>query len=158
MNIVVMLIVVLGLFTALFFIARSVREDKGFTAATEYIIPTVTNKKLEEAIGIAQLRGFEISVDEYKPSDIDEGTVLEQSPAAGTNAKHGDIISVTVSSGSDYVTVPELIGRTLQDATDLVWGMDLQLGVPQYVTSDLPYGQIVRQEPLRAQARSPGIK
>ena len=47
MNIVVMLIVVLGLFTALFFIARSVREDKGFTAATEYIIPTVTNKKLE---------------------------------------------------------------------------------------------------------------
>lgn len=148
MNIVVMLIVVLGLFTALFFIARSVREDKGFTAATEYIIPTVTNKKLEEAIGIAQLRGFEISVDEYKPSDIDEGTVLEQSPAAGTNAKQGDTISVTVSSGSDYVTVPELIGRTLQDATDLVWGMDLQLGVPQYVTSDLPYGQIVRQEPV----------
>lgn len=148
MNIVVMLIVVLGLFTALFFIARSVREDKGFTAATEYIIPTVTNKKLEEAIGIAQLRGFEISVDEYKPSDIDEGTVLEQSPASGTNAKQGDTISVTVSSGSDYVTVPELIGRTLQDATDLVWGMDLQLGVPQYVTSDLPYGQIVRQKPV----------
>lgn len=58
MNIVVMLIVVLGLFTALFFIARSVREDKGFTAATEYIIPTVTNKKLEEAIGIAQLEAL----------------------------------------------------------------------------------------------------
>lgn len=158
MNIVVMLIVVLGLFTALFFIARSVREDKGFTAATEYIIPTVTNKKLEEAIGIAQLRGFEISVDEYKPSDIDEGTVLEQSPAAGTNAKQGDTISVTVSSGSDYVTVPDLTGRTLQDATDLVWGMDLQLGVPQYVTSDLPYGQIVRQEPVAGTSTFAGDK
>lgn len=148
MNIVVMLVVVLGLFTALFFIARSVRDNNDPAAAVEYIIPTVTNKKLEEAIGIAELRGFEISVDEYKPSDTGEGIVLEQSPAAGTGAKRGDTISVTVSSGNDYVTVPDLTGKTLQDATDIVWGMELQLGVPQYITSNLPYGQIVRQEPV----------
>ena len=148
MNIVVMLVVVLGIFTALFFIARSMREDTTTASNAEYIIPTVTNKKLEEAIGIASLRGFEISVDEYKTSEVDEGTVLEQSPAAGTNAKQGDTISVTVSSGNDYVTVPDLSGKTLQEATDMVWGMSLQLGVPQYVTSELPSGQIVRQEPV----------
>ncbi len=148
LNIVVMLVVVLGIFTALFFIARSMREDTTAASNAEYIIPTVTNKKLEEAIGIASLRGFEISVDEYKTSEVDEGTVLEQSPAAGTNAKQGDTISVTVSSGNDYVTVPDLSGKTLQEATDMVWGMSLQLGVPQYVTSELPSGQIVRQEPV----------
>ena len=148
MNIVVMLVVVLGIFTALFFIARSMREDTTTASNAEYIIPTVTNKKLEEAIGIASLRGFEISVDEYKTSEVDEGTVLEQSPVAGTNAKQGDTISVTVSSGNDYVTVPDLSGKTLQEATDMVWGMSLQLGVPQYVTSELPSGQIVRQEPV----------
>ena len=148
MNIVVMLVVVLGIFTALFFIARSMRDDTTTASNAEYIIPTVTNKKLEEAIGIASLRGFEISVDEYKTSEVDEGTVLEQSPAAGTNAKQGDTISVTVSSGNDYVTVPDLSGKTLQEATDMVWGMSLQLGVPQYVTSELPSGQIVRQEPV----------
>ena len=76
MNIVLMLVVVLGLFTALFFIARSVNEDQGDAPAAEYIIPNVKAKKLEEAKGVAELRGFELNVDEYRSSDEEEGTVL----------------------------------------------------------------------------------
>ena len=148
MNIVLMLVVVLGLFTALFFIARSVNEDQGDAPAAEYIIPNVKAKKLEEAKGVAELRGFELNVDEYRSSDEEEGTVLEQTPAAGTAAKQGDSISVIVSSGNNYVTVPDLAGKYLQEANDIVWGVELEIGTMQYVTSDLPYGQIVRQEPI----------
>ncbi len=148
MNIVLMLVVVLGLFTALFFIARSVNEDQGDAPAAEYIIPNVKAKKLEEAKGVAELRGFELNVDEYRSSDEEEGTVLEQTPAAGTAAKQGDSISVIVSSGNNYVTVPDLAGKYLQEANDIVWGVELEIGTTQYVTSDLPYGQIVRQEPI----------
>lgn len=148
MNIVLMLVVVLGLFTALFLIARSVNEDQGDAPAAEYIIPNVKAKKLEEAKGVAELRGFELNVDEYRSSDEEEGTVLEQTPAAGTAAKQGDSISVIVSSGNNYVTVPDLAGKYLQEANDIVWGVELEIGTTQYVTSDLPYGQIVRQEPI----------
>ena len=148
MNIVLMLVVVLGLFTALFFIARSVNEDQGDAPAAEYIIPNVKAKKLEEAKGVAELRGFELNVDEYRSSDEEEGTVLEQTPAAGTAAKQGESISVIVSSGNNYVTVPDLAGKYLQEANDIVWGVELEIGTTQYVTSDLPYGQIVRQEPI----------
>ena len=148
MNIVLMLVVVLGLFTALFFIARSVNEDQGDAPAAEYIIPNVKAKKLEEAKGVAELRGFELNVDEYRSSDEEEGTVLEQTPAAGTAAKQGDSISVIVSSGNNYVTVPDLAGKYLQEANDIVWGVELEIGTTQYVTIDLPYGQIVRQEPI----------
>lgn len=148
MNIVLMLVVVLGLFTALFFIARSVNEDQGDAPAAEYIIPNVKAKKLEEAKGVAELRGFELNVDEYRSSDEEEGTVLEQTPAAGTAAKQGDSISVIVSSGNNYVTVPDLAGKYLQEANDIAWGVELEIGTTQYVTSDLPYGQIVRQEPI----------
>ena len=148
MNIVLMLVVVLGLFTALFFISRSVNDDQGDAPAAEYIIPNVKAKKLEEAKGVAELRGFELNVDEYRSSDEEEGTVLEQTPAAGTAAKQGDSISVIVSSGNNYVTVPDLAGKYLQEANDIVWGVELEIGTTQYVTSDLPYGQIVRQEPI----------
>lgn len=148
MNIVLMLVVVLGLFTALFLIARSVNEDQGDAPAAEYIIPNVKAKKLEEAKGVAELRGFELNVDEYRSSDEEEGTVLEQTPAAGTAAKQGDSISVIVSSGNNYVTVPDLAGKYLKEANDIVWGVELEIGTTQYVTSDLPYGQIVRQEPI----------
>ena len=126
MNIVLMLVVVLGLFTALFFIARSVNEDQGDAPAAEYIIPNVKAKKLEEAKGVAELRGFELNVDEYRSSDEEEGTVLEQTPAAGTAAKQGDSISVIVSSGNNYVTVPDLAGKYLQEANDIVWAWSLR--------------------------------
>lgn len=148
MNIVIMLVIILGLFIMLFFIARSVKDDNNGVSAAEYIIPTVTGKKLEEAAEIASIRGFELMVEEYKTGDQDEGTVLEQQPAAGVAAKQGDTIMVIVSSGNNYVTVPDLTGKTLQDAADMVWGMKLELGDPQYIMSDLPNGQIVRQEPI----------
>lgn len=147
-NIAVVLTIVLGLFTAMFFIARAIR-DEGNTAGSEYIIPTLTGKTLEKATELAQLRGFTIVVEDDRPysNDYDEGVVMEQTPLAGTHAQKGDEITVTVSGGSDYVEVPELIGSTIQDALSAIADLDLTLGEPIYVKSELPEGQIIKQEP-----------
>lgn len=146
LNIALILLIVLGVFTALFFISRSLIEENR-TSPIEYIIPTVEGKSLEEARGITTLRGFELEIEEYRTSEESEGTVLSQDPAAGTSANPGDSIFVAVSSGSGYVRVPNLVSLSVHDAADLLYGLNLSLGTPQYVASDLPSGQIVRQEP-----------
>ncbi len=147
-NIAIMLTITLGLFAAMFFIARAIR-DEGEGKGSEYIIPTLTGKTLDKAEELAKLRGFTLSVDEERPysSDYEEGVVMEQTPLAGTHAKAGDAIRVVVSGGSDYVEVPELTGSTVQDALAAVTDLDLVLGTPVYVVSDLPEGQIIKQEP-----------
>ncbi len=147
-NISIMLIIVLGLFTAMFFIARAIRDDDG-GETTEFIIPTVVGKSIEEGTGLAKLRGFSLIVEEYQSSEeYEEGIILFQEPSPGVAAKEGDTVTVIVSSGNDYVTVPQLVGSYIQDAVNTMGDIDLVLGTPQYITSDLPYGQIIRQEPV----------
>ena len=147
-NIAVMLTIVLGLFAAMFFIARAIR-DEGGGAGSEYIVPTLVGKDVKIAAELAQLRGFRIAIDGDMPysNDYDEGVVVEQDPAAGTHAKAGQEILVTVSRGSDAVEVPLLVGVSVPDALALCAEHDLTLGTPVYVESDLPDGQIVKQVP-----------
>ncbi len=147
-NIAIMLTIVLGLFAAMFFIARAIR-DEGESAGSEFIVPTLTDKELAKAQELAGLRGFILEVDEDRPysDDFEAGFVMEQYPLAGTHAKAGDVIRVTVSGGSDSVEVPELVSKTIQDALALTTDLDLTLGTPAYVESDLPEGQIIKQFP-----------
>ena len=147
-NIAIMLTIVLGLFAAMFFIARAIR-DEGGNEGNEFIVPTLAGKPLEEAEKLAGIRGFILEVDEDRPysDDFDAGVVMEQDPLAGTHAKAGDVIRVTVSGGSDSVEVPGLVGKTIQDALALTTDLDLTLGAPTYVESDLPEGQIIKQFP-----------
>lgn len=148
LNITVMTIIVLGLFVAMFFIALTLKKDSE-ADSSEYIIPTLAGKSLTEATELAELRGFKIEVSGYESSDeYAEDCIIEQSPLAGAKAKQGDSISVTVSVGGDYISVPDIYGKTIQDALVTLADMDLALGTPQYVTSDLPAGQIIKQEPV----------
>lgn len=58
------------------------------------------------------------------------------------------MIQVVVSSGSDYETVPNLVGLSVQDAIAQMQDVDLNLGTIEYGKSSLPDGQIFRQEPV----------
>lgn len=146
-NIALMIVVVLGLFATMFFIARAMRDDEN-AASGEYVVPTLVGKPVSEAESLAQLRGFALEVLEYRSSEeFEEGQIIYQTPIVGTKGQEGDVIQVVVSSGSDYETVPNLVGVSVQDAIALMQDVDLELGTTEYGRSDLPDGQIFRQEP-----------
>ena len=147
-NIALMIVVVLGLFTTMFFIARAMRDDETVSNG-EYVVPTLVGKQVNEAESLAQLRGFVLEVLEYRGSEeFEEGEIIYQDPIVGTKGKEGDVIRVIVSSGSDYELVPNLVGRSVQEAIALMEDVDLEIGTTEYGQSDLPEGQIFRQEPV----------
>lgn len=76
-------------------------------------VPDVRGKSPREAATILSMRGFSLDEDyrekERKPStEIDEGLVLDQEPAAGARVKRGSV-SVTLSAGFQEVLVPNLL-------------------------------------------------
>ena len=147
-NIALMVVVVLGLFTTMFFIARAMRDDENVSNG-EYVVPTLVGKQVSEAETLAKLRGFALEVLEYRGSEeFEEGQIIFQTPIVGTNGNEGDVIQVVVSSGSDYETVPNLVGLSVQDAIAQMQDVDLNLGTIEYGKSSLPDGQIFRQEPV----------
>lgn len=147
-NIALMVVVVLGLFATMFFIARAMRDDENVSNG-EYVVPTLFGKQVSEAETLAKLRGFALEVLEYRGSEeFEEGQIIFQTPIVGTKGNEGDVIQVVVSSGSDYETVPNLVGLSVQDAIAQMQDVDLNLGTIEYGKSSLPDGQIFRQEPV----------
>lgn len=147
-NIALMVMVVLGLFATMFFIARAMRDDENVSNG-EYVVPTLVGKQVSEAETLAKLRGFALEVLEYRGSEeFEEGQIIFQTPIVGTKGNEGDVIQVVVSSGSDYETVPNLVGLSVQDVIAQMQDVDLNLGTIEYGKSSLPDGQIFRQEPV----------
>ena len=115
-------------------------------------VPKVEKMKLEDAI--ASVKAVSLnnqSVGVY--SDETEGTVIRQSPAAGTKLNEGDFVTLYYSIGSDggytvetpKATVPSVIGMTLENAKSVINDSGLQVGQISNVASSSPAGTIVSQ-------------
>lgn len=147
-NLILMVLVVVGLFIAMFFIGRSFLEGETPTSY-EYIVPPLTGRLVEEASALAKKRGFLLKVSGYESSDeYPEGQIIDQTPMSGMKGKEGDVLNVIVSNGNDYEVVPNIVGMALSDAEMTFDGIDLYLGEVKYdATSELPQGQIIKQTP-----------
>jgi serine/threonine-protein kinase len=73
-------------------------------------------------------------------------TVLDASPAVGSNAGEGSTITLTVSQGREPVRVPQLVGASVDTARAALAKIGLKLNVDQQTASDLiPNGTIISQ-------------
>jgi len=78
-------------------------------------------------------------------------TVLDASPAVGTNAGEGSTITLTVSQGRQPIRVPQLVGVSVEAARAAVAKLGLKLNVDQQTASDL-----IRSGTIISQAQSGG--
>jgi beta-lactam-binding protein with PASTA domain len=82
-------------------------------------------------------------VDATKPA----GSIADQSPAAGTKAKKGAIVTVSVYTGTGQVSVPAIVGATPGVAQQKLLASHLALGAVSPQPLD-PNGKISSQLPL----------
>jgi beta-lactam-binding protein with PASTA domain/Tol biopolymer transport system component len=92
-----------------------------------------------------------------KPTDKQEliGTIDEQSKPAGAKVKKGSAISVTLRVGGP-VSVPELRGKSLNDARKALDPLKLQVGTMTPVPTDADKSKIVSQSPAAGDPASEG--
>jgi beta-lactam-binding protein with PASTA domain len=84
-------------------------------------------------------------------------TVLDVSPAGGSNAAEGSTITLTVSQGRQPVRVPQVVGSSLDTARKQLEGLGLKLNVDQQTASDLiPSGTIISQAQSGGSTVDPG--
>lgn len=84
-----------------------------------HTVPSLTGVTIKDAQGILSADGFTLSVTSHHSSpNIPAGEIISQTPAAGTSAKSGLVITVTISDGRAMVTLPtNLIGEDCVAAT-----------------------------------------
>ena len=112
----------------------------GELGENELLVPDVKGKTYAEAVTTLNKEGFEVTKLEVSSDTVDKGNVVDQLPQAGTVAKRGDTIEVSVSSGasSSKVHVPNLIGQDPMDATAMLIEAGLQAGKLEETTNPDP--------------------
>ena len=120
----------------------------GGTSASLVTVPNLDGLTLEEAT--ATLAEFELRLGAQTPeiSDREPGTVIAQQPAAGESIEQGQAVNVTISTGREQATVPQLIGLTsLEAVRTALSDANLQLGEVTEEDSNQPAGYVLAQDP-----------
>ena len=80
-------------------------------------VPDVTNKPIAQARTTLEQAGFKVGTEtEVYSSTVSAGNVVSTDPQAGEQAQKGATIKINVSKGTEQITVPDLKGKSADDA------------------------------------------
>lgn len=84
-------------------------------------VPDVTNKTVEEATAILEKSGFQVgSIQKVPDEKIAADKIISQDPKAGDKREKGAKVNLTVSTGVEQIAVPDLKGKTTDEAKQLL--------------------------------------
>ncbi len=110
-------------------------------------VPDLKGKTVAEATTSLENMQLIMGQQDAKPDDnAAKGTIISQDPAAGENIEQGQAVNITVSSGKEQTTVPDLTDLArVDDARIALTDARLILGKQTEVDSDKAEGTIVSQ-------------
>lgn len=114
---------------AVFLFLASFWAVQGWLRHDEVMVPDLRDKTLLEAEALLGEKSLKIKVeDKIYDGEIEKDHIISQLPQADTRVKEGREVAVVVSLGSDEVTVPDLSGKTEQEARIALENEGLELG------------------------------
>jgi beta-lactam-binding protein with PASTA domain len=118
-------------------------------AAPQIAVPDVVGK--QQAAGAAEIEAAGL-VPGSAPSQVSQaaGTIVSQSPSAGTKLPAGESVNLIVSSGTasqPTVAVPSLTGKKAADARAALWDARLTGRTVYEAASGDKVGTVLRQQP-----------
>jgi beta-lactam-binding protein with PASTA domain len=123
-----------GLFYSLlpffvFFVSIYITIDILLKSGNNVVCPDVRGKTVEDAREMAQKKGLPLVVLRYENrSDVPYNHITVQKPEANISIRSGRIIHVIVSEGPKLTEVPNLTGRSLQEAEETLREKNLEVG------------------------------
>lgn len=128
------------------FIGRAVF---GTPAVEKVTVPLVQGLTVDEAQSTLATQGLVLGTQTPQASTtVPSGRIISQNPPSGEQIDKGTRVDITVSSGKDQATVPNLVGLSSQDdARQALLSNNLTLGTVKEVDSAQPQGFVVAQNP-----------
>lgn len=141
--------IVFGVLVASFFLSGYLLYMNYLTAIPEITVPRVKDVPVQNAMTILNDIGLKSDVGGYQFHPvIKKGNVIETKPPGGREVKQSRIIRLFVSKGPIQFMVPDLVGRTVGQATHLLEENNATLIVDdEQYSITYPKGVIIGQIP-----------
>ncbi|WP_164419082.1 Stk1 family PASTA domain-containing Ser/Thr kinase [Streptomyces salinarius] len=129
------------------------------TGAPKVAVDNVIGKNVDEATQQLEDKGLQVETKQTESSQ-DEGTVLSQNPEPGKELEKGSTVTLEVAKAEEKATVPDVIGRTCDEAKAQVEkGGDLTAVCTDQPTNDPnQVGRVISTTPQSGTQVDPGSK
>ena len=124
--------------------AVAIAVSRGRQSAT---VPDVTGMTVDQAKTTLEAAGLKLGTQTQAFSDtVASGQIISTSPAAGASGVYnGDTVAVTVSKGPENVTVPDVNGKSEEEAKKALEDLGLKVEVNKRLGA--PFGTVRSTEP-----------
>lgn len=115
-------------------------------------VPKLSGRSMRDAKFTLEQRGLDVgSVVKKFSNQFPEEYVINQVIQPGSKVRKSTKIDVIVSNGPQIgnIIIPDLVGKTLDEAKRIILERRLKVGKVTYQPSDLPSGQVVDQYPKK---------
>jgi beta-lactam-binding protein with PASTA domain/predicted Ser/Thr protein kinase len=121
----------------------------GLTSGPKFAnVPDVAGKTTSQAFNILRDAGFNPFIDDPIFNTAKVGTVLGTNPAKGARVKKGTTVHIINSAGPNYVSVPDVTGKTEADARAALEAVHLKVGkVTKQSSETVRAGLVISQSP-----------
>ena len=100
----------------------------------EVTIPDFAGMTVAEASQAALQTGVDLNIEnKFYSTTVPAGRILSQAPAAGSSVRHGWQVRVTESLGPQQVTIPDVVGDPVQEASMDIRKTQLDLGTLAHI-------------------------
>ncbi len=111
-------------------------------------VPSIVNLKLDAAEKTLEKEGLILQVVSSKYSEtVPLDFIISQTPLPGEKVREGTIVKAVISNGSKNVTVPNLVGKSFEDAVSILQSIGLSVGDISEKEDKSPVGTILSQSP-----------
>jgi beta-lactam-binding protein with PASTA domain len=118
-------------------------------------VPQLVGLSVDAARDALAKAGLKLNIDQQTPSDlIPKNTVISQAVGAAGTADPGSTVGVTVSTGPVLIAVPNVTGKSVDDATVALQTAGLQSRIAYIVDATNATEKVETQDPA-AQATAP---
>ncbi len=104
-----------------------------------------TGKDYLEVMKELEKKGIKVILEQEDNSDYDEGEVFKQFPTEGTKMASGDEVTLYVSKGAENTVVPDVVGKTVEEAIAIIERNDLKVTVIEEYNEDYAIGKVFKQ-------------
>ncbi len=120
------------------------------TGVDKPVIPSVVGETVEVARSRLLAAGFAMVAADEPNDTAAPGTVIRQDPAAEADATPGQTVNVFVAKATLTVEVPEVAGKSPDDARIDLTKIGFRVAVQQEASPTVPKGTVIRTEPAAA--------
>lgn len=122
-------------------------------------VPNVVKMTVVEAQNLLEAQKFVVDLEESYGENVQPGTVMKQTPAAGEERKEGSKILLIVNKGAELKSVPEVRTMTLEKAKRFIEHAGFEVGEVsrKFVRTEI-IGTVLSQQPKGASKLPKGSK